>query len=78
MGGTHEGKGEAIWHMSTERSHLEKRCTGIRMSMSTIMNMIMNMSTSTAMDMKKSADAVADTATTTMVGRTKRTPGKRL
>lgn len=76
MGGTHEGKGEAIWHMSTERSHLEKRCTGIRMSMS--MSTIMNMTTSTATDMTKSADAVADTATTTMVGRTKRTPGKRL
>lgn len=74
MGDTHEGKGEAIWHMSTERSHLEKRCTGIRMSMST--STIMNMSTAT--DMTKYADAVADTATTTMVGRTKRTPRKRL
>lgn len=74
MGDTTEGKGEAIWHMNMERSHLEKRCTGTRMSMSTIMNM----TTSTATDMTKYADAVADTATTTMEGRTKRTQGKRL
>lgn len=72
MGGTHEGKGEAIWHMNMERSHLVKRCTSIRMSMGR------NTTTSIATDMTKYADAVADTATTTMVGRTKRTPGKRL